>query len=167
MTPPPVLTPALADFVTSHLSIHIAASDARGIATLVRGLGCRRDPADRDRLRLLVAGPQAEPVLRCLAANGRIAAVFSEPESHRTVQLKGRDAGPCAPDAADAAFLAPYTDRLVARLATLGTPEPFVRTLLACPVEDLRVIRFTPDEVFGQTPGPQAGQRLSAGSAVP
>ena len=162
-----VLAPALADFVTSHLSIHVAASDGRGIGTLVRGLGCRRDPADADTLRLLVAAAQAEPVLRCLSARGRIAVVFSEPESHRTVQLKGHGAQVLAPKPEDAALLAPYTDTMVVRLATLGTPEAFVRTLLACPADELRVIRFRPDEVFGQTPGPQAGQRLPAGGALP
>ncbi len=167
MTPPTVLTPALADFVTSHLSIHIAASDDHGVATLVRGLGCRRDPATADRLRLLVAAPQAEPVLRALAANGRIAVVFSEPESHRTVQLKGHDAHRAERDPDDTALLAPYIDTLVVRLATVGTPEAFVRALLHCPAEALCIVRFTPDEVFGQTPGPQAGQRLAAGSALP
>ncbi|TVO64990.1 hypothetical protein [Denitromonas ohlonensis] len=167
MTSPTVLTPALADFVTSHLSIHLAASDDRGIATLVRGLGCRRDPAATNRLRLLIAAPQAEPVLRALTTNGRIAVVFSEPESHRTVQLKGRDAHRVERDPDDTALLAPYINTLVARLATVGTPEAFVRALLHCPTEALCIVRFTPDEVFGQTPGPQAGQRLATGSALP
>ena len=63
MPSPAILTPELVRFVTSHLSIHVAACDGGGQATLVRGLGCRADPATAGGLRLLVARPQAEPVL--------------------------------------------------------------------------------------------------------
>lgn len=167
MPSPAILTPELVRFVTSHLSIHIAASDGGGQATLVRGLGCRADPAVAGGLRLLAARPQAEPVLRGIAADGRVAVVFSEPETHRTVQLKARDARVLAPDDDDTALLAPYTDTLVTRLACVGTPEPFVRALLACPPDELIVVCATPDEVFGQTPGPLAGERLDAAHPLP
>ncbi|MEZ5627659.1 MAG: hypothetical protein R3E34_09050 [Rhodocyclaceae bacterium] len=167
MPSPAILTPELVRFVTSHLSIHVAASDGGGQATLVRGLGCRADPATAGGLRLLVARPQAEPVLRGIAADGRIALVFSEPETHRTVQLKARNARVGPADNDDTAVLGPYTDTLVARLGSIGTPEPFVRALLACPADELIIICATPDEVFGQTPGPQAGERLGAGQALP
>ena len=62
MTSP--LNPALAAFLTSHISIHFAATGTNGMATLVRGLGCRIAPEAPTRLRLLVSRPQAEPVLR-------------------------------------------------------------------------------------------------------
>lgn len=166
MTTPP-LNPALAAFITSHLSIHFAASDAHGMATLARGLGCRIAAEEPARVRLLVARPQAEPVLRAIDANGRIAAVFNEPESHRSVQLKGIDARREAAGQADQAVLAPYTDEMSRRLKVFDTPEAFVRALLACPPEELVVVSFTPQEIFGQTPGPQAGARLPAGTGAP
>lgn len=165
MPSPAILTPELVRFVTSHLSIHVAASSG-GHATLVRGLGCRADPATAGGLRLLVARPQAEPVLHAIAADGRIAVVFSEPESHLTVQLKAHAAYVTQASDDDTALLPPYTDAMVARLASIGTPEPFVRALLACPADELIVICATPHEVFGQTPGPQAGQRLGAGQVL-
>lgn len=155
--------PALACFVSGQMSMHVAACDARGLPTLVRGVGYRVAPEQPGRLRVLMPQPQAEPVLRALAGNGRIAVVLSEPVSHRTVQLKGTDARVETPEPADVALLAPYTEAMVAHLKAFDTPEPFVRALLACSAGELAVASFTPAEVFGQTPGPQAGARLASG----
>lgn len=165
MTPP--LNSALVAFLTSHLSIHVAASDGNGIATLVRGLGCRIADDEPSRVRLLMSRPQSEPVLRAVDANGRIAAVFSEPESHRTIQLKGVDARQESPEAADHALLSPYIDEMSRRLKAIDTPEPFVRALLACSPGELAVVSFTPQDLFGQTPGPKAGERLADGAGLP
>lgn len=157
--------PALARFVSGQMSMHVAACDAQGFPTLVRGVGYRVDPAQPARLRVLMPQPQAEPVLRALAANGRIAVVLSEPASHRTVQLKGSDARIEAAEPADVALLAPYVEAMVAHLRPFDTPEPFMRALLACSAGELAVASFSPAEVFGQTPGPQAGARLASGEA--
>ncbi|MCB1956102.1 MAG: pyridoxamine 5'-phosphate oxidase family protein [Rhodocyclaceae bacterium] len=157
--------PALARFVSGQMSMHVAACDARGFPTLVRGVGYRIDPGQPARLRVLVPQSQSEPVLRALAANGRIAVVLSEPASHRTLQLKGGDARVESVEPADVAAMAPYVEAMVDHLRAFDTPEPFMRALLACSAGELAVVSFTPAEVFGQTPGPQAGARLASGEA--
>ena len=161
------LNPALAAFLTSHISIHLAATGANGMVTLVRGLGCRIAAEAPTRVRLLTSRPQAEPVLRAIEETGRIAAVFNEPESHRTVQLKGIDARLESVETADQAIHRPYVDEMSRRLKAFATPEPLVRTLLACAPGEFAVVSFTPQELFGQTPGPQAGARLPAGTGAP
>ena len=62
MHSPVPLEPALAAFITSRLSIQVAASDGHGLASLVRAVGCRVS-ADRCRVTVLVSRSQAAPVL--------------------------------------------------------------------------------------------------------
>ncbi|MBN8284750.1 pyridoxamine 5'-phosphate oxidase family protein [Zoogloea sp.] len=162
MTSPDPLDPALAEFITSHVSLQLAATDDAGLATAVRCVGCRVS-ADRRRVTLLMPRSQAAPVLASIAANGRVAVVFNEPKSYRTLQLKGRDGRiePPLPD--DAAALQPYAAGFARRLAPLDVPEPYVRTLVSCAPEDLVAVSFTPLEAYAQTPGPRAGRRLGPG----
>jgi hypothetical protein len=86
--------------------------------------------------------------------------VFSQPSTHRTIQLKGTDAtlGPLEPGGT--ALIDANIDALVKDVAPLGYSEIFVRTLLAYEPEDLVEVTFTPTSAFAQTPGPQAGKRL-------
>ncbi len=161
------LSPALAQFVTGHLSIHVAAGCGDGLATLVRGLGARIDPADSHYLRVLVSRSQSTELLAAVAGGYPVAAVFNEPESHRTVQLKAPIAEVVAANEDDRALLGPYVRAMADRLRTFDTPEPYVHALLACAPDDLAVIRFTPRDVFGQTPGPRAGAPIAADGPAP
>lgn len=159
---PEALDPALAAFIVSRISMQIAACDGRGPATLVRGLGCRVSD-DLRTVTVLMPRSQALPVLAAIAANGRVAVVFSEPESHRTVQLKGVDARIEAATADDEASLVPYAAAMAARLAPSRVPEAYSRTLLSASPGDLVAVCFTPSQAFGQTPGPRAGMPLAGG----
>ena len=164
MTSPELLDPELAAFITGNLSLQLAATDAAGLATVVRCVGCRVS-ADRRRVTLLMPRSQAAPVLAGIAANGRVAVVFNEPSSYRTLQLKGRDARVEAALPEDAEALQPYAAGFARRLAPLQVPEPYVRTLVSCAPEDLVAVSFTPLEAYAQTPGPRAGRRLAPGES--
>ena len=152
----------LAAFLASRISVQVASCDALGHTSLVRALGVRVSP-DRRRVTVLLARAQAEPLLPMLRENGRIAAVFAHPVSHRTVQLKGRDAAIEAATPADEAELGPYAAAMAAHLATYDVSEAVARTLVSCPPGDLLAVSFTPCEAYGQTPGPGAGERLRQG----
>jgi len=158
---------SLAHFITSHISIHAAACADGAIATLVRGLGCRIDPAEPDQVRILLPRSQSLALLDAVAANGRVAVVLNEPESHRTVQLKSTRACVVPSDAGDQAVLAPYRNAMAQRLKLFDTPEPFVHAVLTCAPEDLVTLRFAPEAVFGQTPGPRAGAPMAADAPIP
>jgi len=154
----------LARFLASRISVQVATCDAQGFTTLVRALGARV-AADRRRVTMLLARSQAAPLLAMLRENGQIAVVFSHPVSHRTVQLKGRDAAVEAATPADEAELAPYATAMAAHLAAYDVPEAFARAMVSCPPGDLVAVSFTPCEAYGQTPGPGAGERLERGTA--
>jgi len=159
-----LLDESLAGFILSGLSIQVAACRDDGRTTLVRGAGARLSP-DRRQLTVLVAASQSASLLQSIAANGRIAVLFNEPESHRTVQLKGRDAVIGGVTDSDRSALPAYITTLTRRLAHYRIPEAFCRALFSVAPEDLAALTFTPCEAYGQTPGPHAGEPLRQGDA--
>lgn len=149
-----------ATLIGRRVSIIVGTCDAARRPHVMRATGCR---LSADRLRLLVLMPalSGADVLADLRANGRIAVVFSEPTTHRTLQVKGDDAvvGDLAPD--EQALSAPYRTRFADEIAQLGFAPRVAATLLGRD-EPLAAIRFTIAEAFEQTPGPAAGERLVA-----
>jgi hypothetical protein len=159
--PPPLIDAELAAFMQRGVSLTVGSCDAANRPSLARATGCRV-AADGSTVRLFISGVQAAPLLAHVRETGRLAAVFSQPSTHRTLQLKGLDAKvePAGPD--DLAVVRRYRDAFVDELARLGYPRPVFHALLACPDADLVALRFTPTEAFSQTPGPNAGRSLQA-----
>jgi len=87
-----------AALIEHRVSIMVGSRDAGLRPHLLRAVGCRLS-ADRRRATLLVPERSSGEVLSDLRDNGRIAVVFSQPTSNRTLQLKGNDASiaPCGP----------------------------------------------------------------------
>ena len=148
-----------ADFIRGGVSIIVAARDARNETTVSRALGCRVADDGR-RVTVFVSAAQSGVLLADVRDNGVIAVVFSQPTTHRAIQLKGTDAAvvPLAPD--DPHVLAAYRGSMTARVAPLGFSESFVRAFLSVAPGDVVAIAFTPSAAFSQTPGPKAGSPL-------
>lgn len=91
---------------------------------------------------------------------GSIAAVFSKPSTHETMQLKGTDARIVPTEPGDEALAQGYVEAFVAELVPFGYPASVIRAFLTCPPEDLVAVTFTVAAAFSQTPGPQAGEPL-------
>ncbi|WP_287365884.1 hypothetical protein [Thauera sp.] len=161
--PPPLLDAEQAAFISSGLSISAAACQPGALPNLARATGCRVS-TDRCTVTLLLSRPASAALLQDVADNGRIAVVFSEPDSHRTLQLKGTDAREVGLEPGDPARAQHHVDRFVARLEPLGYPVDVLRTLLACAPEDLAALAFTPSSGSFQTPGPEAGTPLRSAS---
>jgi hypothetical protein len=155
----PPLDAENAAFIRCGVMVSVASRDASHVASLSRALGCRVAP-DRRRMTAFLPASQCETLLRDLRETGTIAVVFTQPSTHRTIQLKGTDAtlGPLEPGGT--ALIDANIDALVKDVAPLGYSEIFVRTLLAYEAEDLVEVTFTPTSAFAQTPGPLAGKRL-------
>jgi hypothetical protein len=155
----PALDADLAAFVQGPVMLDVAACSAGLMPATARALGCRLSD-DRARLRLMVAPSQGAALLAHARAQGMVAAVFSDPDTRYTVQMKGTDAAIEAPDSADRATVARYRAQFVPFLGQLGYDETVANALLACAADDLAVLSFTPSRAYSQTPGPNAGQAL-------
>ncbi|GAB3462983.1 hypothetical protein GCM10027321_25180 [Massilia terrae] len=163
-TTTPLLDAELAAFMQQDgISLTLGSCSADLQPSIGRAAGCRVS-ADRLTVQMFVSQVQIAALLAHVRETGRIAAVFSSPATHRTLQLKGRDGRiePCPPE--DRALVARYRDAFAAALEPLGYPHSLIRTLLAFPDEDLAVVSFTPLEAYSATPGPNAGRALQVGA---
>lgn len=155
----PILDAAHAEFIVGGVSINAAACRPGGLPALARAAGCRVAD-DRCSVTILLGAAAAADLLDGVRRSGAIAAVFSDPLSHRTLQLKGRDAIVLRPEPGDAEVVERYNRAFAAVLAPFGHSEAMVRALLAFRPDELITVRFTPSSAFTQTPGPQAGESL-------
>lgn len=155
----PLLDEANADFIQHHVAINLAARDAGNVPALTRALGCRVSP-DRRRVTVFVSPARAEKLLQCLPQNGAIAAVFSRPSTHQTLQLKGVDAVAGPVSEGDRQRIAAYRDSFVEELLRIGHPPAFAAAVISAFTDDAVGVTFTPTAAFVATPGPNAGQRL-------
>lgn len=158
---PAILDAANAAFIGSGVSINAASSRPGALPSLARGVGCRVS-ADRRSVTVLFASTPAAALLDDIRRSGAIAVVFSQPSTHRTLQLKGSNARIVPQEAGDGALTPRYTDAFIADLTPLGFSAQIVRTLLACDPDDIVAVQFSPSSAFQQTPGPSAGEPLAA-----
>jgi len=147
-------------FLAGRRSIIVASRDAANRPSLMRAVGARLS-AKRDEVTVLLARSQSVQLLADLDASGAIAVVFSEPTTHRTLQLKGGDVRVEVPTADDLALLAPYADDFATELAAIGIEQEKARALIAADPGDVVAVRFSPQEIYDQTPGPKAGAALA------
>lgn len=161
-TPPnraPVLDEEHAAFIQRGVSVVVAARDAELVPDVARGCGCRVS-RDRRQVTVLVDPDRASALLEDIRANGMITVVFSQPSTHRTIQLKGRDARPTRVAAGDRAVVESGLAGWIQELTSIGYPAGLARAIHGgCPAR-LNAITFTPEAAFQQTPGPAAGTRL-------
>ena len=127
--------------------------------SLMRAVGSQISPQG-DRITVFLNRQQSTQLLRDVASTGRVAVVFSEPHSHRTVQLKSREARlrEVTPD--DVPALQRYLRAMQGELGRIGLAPDFAAAMLAHRLEDLSAVTFAPEQAFDQTPGPRAGQPL-------
>ncbi len=157
--PSPAFDETHAAFMESGVSMHVASRGPGNVPSVARALGCKV-ASDRNRVTLFVSTAQAPDLVRDLRTSRAAAAVFSQPSTHKTIQIKGDDASVDALADGDLARIAAYADALVRDLQTLGYTEAFGRALVDFDPADLVAVAFTPRAAFRQTPGPNAGAPL-------
>ena len=155
----PLLDEDNAAFIQRGVSIHVASRGKTNVPSLARAIGCRVS-RDRRRVTTFVPSAQAGALLDDVGATGAIAAVFSQPSTHRTIQLKAARAVVEPIAKADLRLIEAYRDAFVAEVSPMGFAEGTIRAFLACAPGDLVAVTFTPTAAFEQTPGPSAGTPL-------
>lgn len=155
------LDEAVRRFLDRSLSVNVATSDSVGRPLVARAVAARVSQ-DGGRLTVLIDGRANAALVAAVAGTGRLAVVFTEPSTHRSIQIKDNHATVADPTAEEAALPGPYIDGFSAELAGMGFTEAFVRAVMAFDPADLVALHLDPAEVFDQTPGPKAGERIPA-----
>jgi hypothetical protein len=157
----PLLSPEHIAMIDKGVSAIVASRNAANRPSLMRAVGAGIS-ADGAEITVYLSRSQSRQLLQDVAATGHVAVVFSEPLSHRTVQVKARAAQLRAADDSDLPLLRRYLASMEQEVGSVGFGPTFVRTMLACSIEDTVAIRFAPSQAFDQTPGPRAGSALPA-----
>jgi hypothetical protein len=155
-----ILTDDILEFLQHRVMVSLASRNADYVPSVVRCIGFRVHPATQ-RIAVFVVARQAERVVADIRATGLAAVVFSEPCTHRTVQIKGDDAVAGPLEDGDWPVIGTYPDLAVAELAPLGYQEMWIRKVFECTPAQMQAVRFTPGSAYAQTPGPRAGARLT------
>ena len=155
-----VLDAGVLQFLQRRVMVSAASCSAEHFPSVVRCVGFRILERPQ-RLVVFVRTSETARLLADLHATRRVAVVFSEPTTHRTLQVKGDDALPGPLEHDDWPHVAAHVEAAVAELAPLGYPEIWVRKVFESAQNQVQAVRFTPTSAFAQTPGPRAGEPLA------
>ncbi|WP_374309567.1 hypothetical protein [Dongia sp.] len=147
------------------IAISVAGRDAELRPSVAHAYGCRvvgaAGPGQPMKIRVFVLRDEARRVLADIAANGEVATVYSDVRSFRSLQIKGHDAVIDAFDAEDAVARTAHHRLTADELVALGYAAPLAHGYFSTPKHgDFVTVSFSPQDVFQQTPGPGAGDKL-------
>ena len=118
---------------------------------------------DRRSISLCIALTAGVKTLDNLESNGRITASFTLPTNLQSVQLKGAWIETSEPNAFDLLAGEQHREAFASLNEKIGIPRRAVDMLWRRELEvspTLVKLRFSAEQVFDQTPGPDAGSRL-------
>ena len=145
-------------FLEEEATVAVAGtSDGENLPHVHRLSGWRVEEDDQTISCLIPSDYSAGLVAR-LVENGQFALTLEQLGSHKTYQFKGDYAGSGAPDANDLELVEQKRELLGAMLHELFALPADVGRAYILPPE--LAVRFVVREIFLQTPGPGAGQRL-------
>jgi hypothetical protein len=156
-----VLTSELAAFCQRGVGIALASCESDGHPIAGRASGCVID-LTAQTVRLSLERVPNAALLQAVALGKGIAATFTQPSTHKSIQLKGASASLGTADADDARRAADQSAGFCNELVTLGYSESFSKTYCAFKADDLVTLIFVPTDGFTQTPGAQAGNALQS-----
>lgn len=156
----PLLSEDQAAFVSGPVSI-VAASCLPGQrSTLARVQACQVD-GERRGVVIVLHSEQAAELLGMIDSGAAIAVAYSDPQTHRSLQLKGYDARRVELPSGKADALAEaHTAEFTTAVEPMGFSPALTRTVIRGTAAPLVAIAFTPEAAYLQTPGPGAGARL-------
>lgn len=145
--------------IDSGVSTIVASRNAQHQPSLMRAVGASITPQG-DRITVYLNRAASMQLLADLQATGHIAVVFSEPSTHRTVQVKASRVQLRDALATDNELLQRYLNAMEIQLERVGFGPHYTRIMLAHRPQDVVAVSFTPEQAYDQTPGPRAGASL-------
>ena len=141
------------------VSVIVASRNEARVPSVMRAVGSRVRDGGR-QITVYLARSQGQCLLDDIARSGAMAVVFSQPESHLTLQLKTRRAQVRALRDDDWPALMRYRESMEREVGAVGFGPAFVHAMLAHRLDDVVAVDFCPEDAFDQSPGPRAGASL-------
>lgn len=154
-----VLTEELAEFCQGGVSVVIAARSADGMPIAGVAKACRITP--EGRMRLFLTEPANRTLLSAFAQGSPIAATFSAPRNHRSIQVKSASVRQVDLGDGELAEIARQVKVFAGELVSSNYTPRFATAFTGYREEEIVAVEFLPDDAFVQTPGPGAGEQLA------
>lgn len=159
-----ILADDLVTFLESGVSITLASCSSALIPSVARARGCRVIRDDKPKLRILVPATEAAQLLDDVRSTRAVSATFSHIGSHKTLQFKSRNASVDLLNPDDSRTIDLYERNFGESIFGIGFSRTVIRGFFAIAAEDFLAIEFAPEDLFQQTPGPNAGSRIATQS---
>ena len=144
------------------VSILVAASNPQRRASVAHAVACRvRQLPTHSEVTVLLRPSQCAALLTDIRRSAQVAVAFCLPSTHKTLQLKARDAQLVPPQPEDRFLVQRSAQAFGDDIALINEPAELGRQIFAGDEGDLVALQFTPLTAFDQTPGPRAGERLT------
>lgn len=153
------LPPDFLAMMDRGVSVIVSSCDAAGKPSIMRAVGSEV-VAGGQTITVFLSRRQSRQLILDITASGRIAVVFSQPSTHRTIQLKSTGAVIRSALPSDQPALARYLASMEHEIGLVGYGPHMTRAMLAHQLDDVVAISFQPSQAFDQTPGPKAGATL-------
>jgi hypothetical protein len=156
------ITAELKAFLESGVSVVVGTRDADLVPEISRAWGLQ---VSKDRKSISLCAPLAtsRKTLDNIADNRQMTVCCSLPTSYKTVQLKGQCIQNADPSRTDLAAVERHREAFGRMNERIGFPrrrsETFWRSELVSSAVLVK-LHFVPEQIFDQTPGPDAGSRL-------
>lgn len=156
------ITPELKDFLEGGVSLVIGTRDEELVPEITRAWGLVVSK-DRKSISLCVPLATSQRALDNLAGSEQMTVCCCHPASYRTIQLKGQWIDRADPGRGDLAAVERHREAFASENERIGLPRPSIETFWRRELESspaLVKLRFIPQQIFDQTPGPGAGSPL-------
>lgn len=147
----------VAAFLSGNVMMIAATRDAAMRPHIGRGCGAAFDP-DVGDLTLLASSTQWPEFFANAKSGAPIAMTVCQPDNYKCLQVKGQIIGVSQASEEQKARAQRYLDTMLSIMAGLGVSRLQLSTVFSN--ADLVAIRFWPADLFIQTPGPEAGERM-------
>jgi hypothetical protein len=157
-----VISEELKTYLECGPSVVVGTRDLGLVPEIARAWGVRV-AEDRRSVDLCIPIATVGKTLDNLASNGQMAVSFAMPTNMKSVQMKGTGMEAGEPDAEDMAAVERHRDAFATMNERMGMPRKVIERFWHREVETgtaMVKLRFVPEQIFNQTPGPGAGSRL-------
>lgn len=151
------------DFVQGPTMHHVGSRSARLRPAYSWAFGATVN-AEEDTITFYLPNVEGAETLGNFEDNGMVALTISDAATHETYQFKGPCLSVRPSEDKDTAIQDIHRSKLISHLGALGYPDEILTGFTIYPST---AVTFKVEEVFVQTPGPGAGDKLDLETSEP
>jgi hypothetical protein len=151
-----MIPPEVSDLLQTGVSVVVGTRDASLIPECTRAWGILVHE-DRTSVTIFLTDTISRKTIQNLRENGQIAISCARPTDHQACQLKGRLRTIRPTEASERDGRRRWRDDFLGELVAVGIPAALFEALIT---EPALAVDIEVTDVFHQTPGPGAGEKL-------